>query len=159
MALTQKKISRICYKKRKDNGLCPRCGEKLDRAGYYCSKCLIKVREYNRANKEFYRTNGICPVCGKEKLFGDEKQCIDCREKNRQRKTTLSEEQKLKYSKKFRNQQNNLYEERTKKGICTRCGKRKSAYGKKKCQICLDKDAEIHRIKWHKKKEEMLKCK
>lgn len=40
MALTQKEISHNCYKRRKDNGLCPRCGKPLDRIGHYCTNCL-----------------------------------------------------------------------------------------------------------------------
>ena len=38
--------------------------------------------------------------------------------------------------------------ERVEQGICTRCGKRKAISGKKKCGICLAKDAEIHRKKY-----------
>lgn len=151
MALTQKERSQKLYNNRKSNGLCPKCGKKLDREGHYCSECLVKVREYNRENKEFYRNNGICPVCGKEILWGSEKQCILCREKSRQRKQRITDEQKKAYKERFKKQQKSLYADRTEKGICTKCGKRNAAYGKKKCQICLNKDAEIHRIKWNKK--------
>lgn len=147
MALTQKERSRKSYRNRKDNGLCPRCGNKLDREGHYCLECLLKKREYIAANRAFFRKNQICPECGKEKLFGDEKQCISCREKSRQRKQKITDEQKNIYSERFKKQQKSLYKERAEKGICTRCGKRKAAYGKKKCQICLNKDAEAHRIK------------
>ena len=152
MSLTQKERSAIFYKNRKDNGLCPRCGKLLDREGHYCSDCLEKVNEYKRENREFYRENGICPVCGKEKLFGDEKQCISCRQKAYERRKPLTDEKKEQYSNRFKKQQKTLYTERAEKGICTRCGKRKASAGKKKCGICLDKDAEIHRKRTYRKK-------
>ena len=97
MALTQKERSRKSYNDRKNKGLCPRFGKELDRKGHYCSECLIKEREYKRESREFYRRNGICPVCGKEILWGSEKQCITCREKSRQRKQRITDEQKNAY--------------------------------------------------------------
>lgn len=145
MALTQKERSRRFYENRKNNGLCPRCGKILDRKGHYCSECLEKVNQYHRENKIFYRENGICPVCGKELLIGDEKQCISCRQKAYERRKPLTDEQKERYGKRFRERQKSLYRERAESGICTKCGKRKAYIGKKKCKICLDKDAEMHR--------------
>lgn len=152
MALTQKERSAIFYKKRKDNGLCPRCGNALDRNGHYCSECIEKVNQYRRDNRAFYRENGICPVCGKEKLFGEEKQCILCRKKAYDRRKPLNEEQKKRRNIQFREQQNSVYRERSENGICTRCGKYKAEKGKKKCRICLDKDAEMHRKRTYNKK-------
>ena len=152
MSLTQKERSAIFYKNRKDNGLCPRCGKLLDREGHYCSECLEKVNEYKRENREFYIENGICPVCGKENLFGDEKQCISCRQKAYERRKPLTDEQKERYGKRFREQQKTLYIERVESGICTRCGKYKAEKGKKKCRICLDKDAEMHRKRTYNRK-------
>ena len=152
MSLTQKERSAIFYKKRKDNGLCPRCGKLLDREGHYCSECLLKTNQYRRESRIFYKQNGICPVCGKERLFGDENQCISCRQKAYERRKPLTDEQKERYGKCFREQQNSLYKERAESGICTRCGKYKAENGKKKCRICLDKDAEMHRKRTYNKK-------
>ena len=78
MALTQKEISHNCYKRRKDNGLCPRCGKPLDRIGHYCTNCLKKSNEYSREVREWCKQNGICPECKKNKLFGDEHICPEC---------------------------------------------------------------------------------
>lgn len=152
MALTQKERSAISYKKRKDNGLCPRCGKLLDREGHYCSECNAKHNKYVKETREFLRKQGMCPVCGKEKLFGDEKQCISCRQKAYDRRKPLTDEQKNRYSARFKEQQKSLYKERSKNGICTRCGKYKAEKGKKKCRICLDKDAEMHRKRTYNKK-------
>ena len=152
MALTQKERSAISYKKRKENGLCPRCGRTLDRNGHYCSECNAKHNKYVKETRAFLRKQGMCPVCGKEKLFGDEKQCISCRQKAYDRRKPLTEEQKKRYNIQFRKQQNSVYRERSENGICTRCGKYKAEKGKKKCRICLDKDAEMHRKRTYNKK-------
>ena len=152
MALTSQERNYNLYHRRKDNGLCTRCGKLLDREGHYCSECLLKANKYKRESRIFYKQNGICPVCCKERLFGDEKQCISCRQKAYDRRKPLTDDQKEKYSNRFKNQQKSLYRERVEKGICTRCGKRKADTGNKKCRICLDKDAEIHRKRTYGKK-------
>lgn len=138
---SQKERSEEFYRKRKENGLCPRCGKKLDREGHYCTECCAKIREYHRKNKEFFRKNGLCPVCGKIKLMGDEKQCIDCREKHYMWRKKPTEEQIEKRNAYFRDHGKKVYRERVEAGICTRCGKRKVLEGKKKCGICLEKEA------------------
>lgn len=143
--MTQKERSEKFYRNRKGNGLCPRCGKKLDREGHYCIECLEKIREYHRANREFCRKLGICPECGKEKLFGIEKQCILCREKKNERRKKETEEQKKRYKENFKKRQREVYKERSEKGICTKCGKRKAFQNRKKCGICLEKDREIQR--------------
>ena len=145
--MTRKEINANSYWRRRENGLCPRCGNPLDRDGYYCKKCLEKHNEYKRENKKFFRENGVCPECGKEKLFGDEKMCIACRQRSYERRKPLTEEQRIKNNKKFRERQNYLYKQRSEQGICTRCGKRKPEAGKKKCGICLAKDSDLHKIK------------
>lgn len=133
------------YKNRKLNGLCPRCGKKLDRNGHYCRECLEKVNKYNRDTRKFLISIGICPICRKEKLFGDEKSCIICR--GSRGKYNITEEQRKKYNEKFRIKQKIVYQNRSDNGICTRCGKRKAAAGRKKCNICLEKNANIKRNK------------
>lgn len=124
--------------------MCPRCGKPLDREGYYCSECLEKVRVYHRENREFYRKNHLCTECGKNSVPEEERICPECRAKRANLRKSHTDEQK----KMFREKQNSLYMERVEQGICTRCGKRKAISGKKKCGICLAKDAEIHRKKY-----------
>ena len=148
MALTQKEISARHYRMRKDNGLCPRCGNPLDRKGYYCSACLEKKRKYCRENKEFYRENGICTECGKVLVPKSERICPECRAKITASRKPMSDEQRQRNNKKFSEYEKNLYRERKEQGICTRCGKRKAIHGKAKCGICLEKDAEMHRKKY-----------
>lgn len=149
MALTRKEISRNFYRRRKDNGLCTRCGRELDRKGHYCSECLLKIRKYTRENKEFYRKNHICTECGKVRVYGSDKICFECRAKKNNRKKPLTDKQKDN----FRKQQNSLYQQRSEQGICTRCGKRKAAIGRKKCDVCLEED----RVRHRRKREENTK--
>ena len=139
--------------KRQEQGLCPTCGKPLDRDGYYCTECNAKHNKYIQETRAFLRNLGICPVCGKEKLFGDEKQCIECRLKANERRKPLTDEQKERYSKHFKIQQKELRDSRSEQGICPRCGKRQVAKGKKKCQICLDYDAYIHRKRTFNQKD------
>lgn len=106
---SQKERSAELYKSRKESGLCPRCVKPLDRDGHYCSECLEKEREYRRETKKFCKAHGICPVCHKEKLYGDEKQCILCKEYHWEYgiKNPPTDQQKEKYRNRFRETQKN----------------------------------------------------
>lgn len=147
MPLTRKEIAQNFYKRRKENGLCPVCGKKMDREGHYCTECLEKNRKYRRENRDFYRKNHICTQCGKKNVYGDDKICFECRVKYDSRRKPRTDVQK----ENFRKQQNDLYQQRVKEGICTRCGKTKAVSGKKKCASCLFKDREVHRKQSAKK--------
>ena len=146
MTTTQKKRIEYTRLRRISEGKCPKCGKEKDRQGYYCTACLAKHNEYLRENRAFWRTHHICPECGKERLFGTEKTCITCRQKQyewkQKNKKPLTDEQKAN----MRNYGRSVYKERSEQGICTRCGKRKAAPGRKKCKLCLEKDAEKHRL-------------
>ena len=154
MASTAKERSAKLYRTRKENGLCQRCGTPLDRDGCYCSKCLEKVRIYQRECKDFYRLHGLCTQCGKNTVFGNERMCPECLAKYEIYNKNRTKEQQERYKNRFRIQQRNLYQERKAQGICTKCGKRKAMPGKRKCGICLEKDAEIHRIRCYHKIDE-----
>jgi len=144
--MTQKERNARQYRSRTDNGLCPKCGNVLDREGHYCSACLEKFNEYHRGNKKFYREHHICTECGKVAVFGDDKICPECRAKMNNRRKPLTDDQKNVTERNSKKQQKSLYQKRKEKGICTRCGKRKASPGKTKCGICLSKDAEMHRM-------------
>lgn len=118
---------------------CQKCNKEIDREGYYCSDCLKKKNQYNRDTWIFCIEIGICPVCRKERIFGEEKTCPECRAKRANRKKPITEEQK----ERIRLQRRLCYYQRSEQGICTRCGKRKAMEGKKKCGICLQRDREL----------------
>lgn len=130
---SQKERSAELYKSRKESGLCPRCGKPLDRNGHYCSECLEKEREYRSETKKFCKENGICPVCHKEKLYGDEKQCILCREYNWEYgiKNPPTDQQKEKYRNRFRETQKNICRKSI-EGYMHQMRKTKSSSRKKK---------------------------
>lgn len=70
------------YLTRKAEGRCTKCGVLLtdDRKGKSsCAACSKKNTEYKRLQREQSRALGICPRCNKNKLFGDEKNCPECR--------------------------------------------------------------------------------
>ena len=147
MALTQKEISARNYRNRKENGMCPRCGKLLDRDGHYCSSCTEKYRIYHKENRDFFRANHLCTECGINKVPNGERICPECRAKIQSHKKPLTEDQKERYLLHSKSQKQKLYYERIETGLCTRCGKRKAEPGKRKCAICLEYDAELHRMK------------
>lgn len=126
------------YRRLVDNRLCPKCGKPAPEGHMLCDFHRAQATERTRLDRAWYREHGICPYCRKEKLFGDEKQCISCRLKYHYRKKP-TEEQRAKRNERFREQERERYAERSAQGICTRCGKLKAVEGRKKCGICLDK--------------------
>lgn len=126
------------YEFYKRMGVCPRCKEKSEKT-VLCKRCSEIANEYTKAHRRMLVSIGICPVCRKESLHGNNKQCDSCR-------MTDCETVK-KYRRKLNRKQKSLYKQRSKDGICTRCGKSEALSGKKKCQICLEKDREWHRLK------------
>ena len=153
--MSQKEISARHYRKRKENGLCVRCGVTLDRKGIYCSKCLEKRREYVKQTRDFYRKNHLCSVCGKNKVFGDEKTCPECRAKDQNRKDNYTQEKKDRdYKKWYENRKiknKEIHNKRIELGLCTKCGKRKADEGYRTCTKCRKKNTEYNRTRNYKK--------
>lgn len=147
MALTRKEIDARHRKKCKDNNICPSCGKKKDRDGYYCTNCTQKHNERQAADKKYCIEHHICTVCRKERVYGTDRTCFECREKSNTRKENYSEEQKERYKKMSEARNAEIRKLRKEKGICVACGKRKVKSGRVRCGICLDKDAERHRLK------------
>lgn len=152
--MTQKEISARFYRRRLEQGLCPRCGSEKPEGGFYCDECREKQRNRNRKNRAFARQIGICPSCLKNKVFGDEKQCIDCREYHYSHRAIFTEEQRQKHNEKQSIYHRQIHSERLEGGMCTRCGRRKAEEGKKKCKMCLVKDAEYHRSRYEGKRQD-----
>lgn len=140
----------------KEKGLCIGCLEPLDRIGVYCKKCLIKERERHKRDRLWYLENRICPNCRKEKLFGDERSCLECSEKNYAAQQKYGKEIWRERERKYSSRRKEIREEYFSKGICYQCRKRAIEEGKKKCRICLDKDAEVHRKRFVNRREEQV---
>lgn len=142
MTSESQKISRQkCYRGRIESGRCPRCGRVLDREGMYCSVCTSKQREYRRQSKIFFEQNGLCTFCGKNKVFGGEKTCPECRAKRAKYRKPATEEQK----KKNRERAKIRWNKRKEQGLCAKCGKYKAVNDRVFCRNCLDRHSELER--------------
>lgn len=135
---------KIRYHYRKDNGLCVVCGKPAQNGRVTCDACAEKRRNYKRENTKYYRENNICPYCGKERIYENEKMCLNCSEKN-------YEQHKNQDPEKVREWQRKKYEKRMKylkeNNLCRACCKRKNAEGKTYCIQCLIKKRERAREK------------
>lgn len=148
------KYQREYRKKRREQGLCPRCGGEIKDKYKYCERCREKRREHmNRMRKEREK-KGICVSCGKEKDNDKYKHCKECRKKAR------------KYNKK-------IIEERKEKGLCINCGKKmyefKIKYSEVKkgfvtidedynlCEKCREKEKKNSRKYYRENREQSIK--
>lgn len=143
--MTQSERSKKHYQGRRERNECPKCGNKLDRKGFYCNKCLKKRRDYVNETRAFMRSIGICPQCQRNSLIGEQKICLEClayqAEWRAKKQKNITEEQ----LKAKRTKNNARYAKRIADKKCTACGKRPPALGRRKCAICLEKDAIRHR--------------
>lgn len=110
--------------KRKEQGLCLKCGKPLDRDGAYCVDCRKYITEQNTLSRHWYQEHGICPRCGNKNLFGDEKVCLECNAKSYE--ATMKSRERL--GKEHCNSRHSEWarsehQRRISNGICTRCGK------------------------------------
>lgn len=131
------KYTRKMFETRKANGLCLNCGKPMDREGRNCIACTEKKTKYNKEVRAMFRRYGICPKCGKEKLWGDEKNCIECRTKYSER--AMATRDKDHYNQLHRDWARAEHQRRIENGMCTRCNKRKADYGYKTCGVCREK--------------------
>ena len=90
-------------------------------------------------NRRYYKRIGYCPRCnGKNRLYGDENSCPECRAKDAEQ---ALKRDKTHYNKLHNEWSKRIYQERKVKGLCTRCGKRKPKIGQLRCEYCIIKDS------------------
>lgn len=147
MALTRKEIDARYAEKCKKEGRCPACGKKKDAEGYYCYSCKAKDNERKRKDREYCRQNHICTACQKERVYGNEKTCFNCREKACEIRNLYSDEQREKYKRISMASARKTRERLLREGRCPVCKERKLEEGRRKCRLCLNKDAERQRLK------------
>lgn len=138
-------MSKKQYLKRKELGLCVECGGEIEeyrKGKTTCESCKIKNTIRAQETREFRRRLGFCPRCGVNKLFGEEKNCPECRAKNYKYQ---SPEKKIQHAKRFYERRKELYAERKDAGICVYCGKREAKPGQSSCVYCLAKNREYKR--------------
>ena len=94
----------------------------------------------------FYQRLGICPHCKREKLYGKEKLCPECRAyfANRMEMQRMVNSERLKQLKKESYKRTSEY--RNANNLCTKCGKpREGNY--KMCANCRKKNTNYYREK------------
>ena len=147
MALSSRERSRRYYQKRKENGLCRSCGKPLDREGTYCISCLDKRREDAKKERAFLKKYHICTYCRKEKVFGNDTICPECRAKRKPEdgkvrcRICLNKNNESKRKSYERNGYKREYREDH--NLCFFCGNPLDTNHKKVCKKCYDKFVEI----------------
>ena len=131
-----------------EQGLCPTCRKPKDREGYYCSECLAKQKERRKKDVEFYVEMGLCRVCGKNKSVPGTTYCEACSERMYEYGRKRYQRDPERVRELNRNSAMKRYYECKAAGICTSCKKNKAVNGKVMCQLCLDKDAQRHALKY-----------
>lgn len=127
------------YLKRRDNGLCVKCGKPVDREGALCTSCLKLKNEELEKDREKRLSLGLCPICGKNEIFEWEKSCPECKARwstNYAKHADTKNERRREKTKMLKEQ-----------GICIRCGKNKVDEGHSTCLECRQKRNERSRRK------------
>lgn len=102
-------MSMSTYQKRKELGLCPRCGGQTDKSGKRCINC----RQYHKDYYHHKSSAGVCIRCGKKSTT---KHCDGC----------LGQ---------YRRYSNVRYQSRVDLGLCAHCGTTINR-GESACQEC-----------------------
>lgn len=128
-------MSNTTYYRYKEQGLCVKCGGERDRNGVICKTCLDKSNERSRKDYQFYLDMGTCPICRKEKLFGDEKSCPECKARKTNNNSIRVSKNENEIRKKIAERDAKRYYERKNNGLCVECGKNNDS-GFALCKIC-----------------------
>lgn len=99
----------------------------------------------NKEDRESYLKYGICPTCKKNSVFGNEKNCPECRARNSNAKYIYVQKNRDKVNAQQRATRKSRYDADIENGICPRCRKNKCEDGKKRCAYCRIKDNEARR--------------
>ena len=96
----------------------------MEKPAERCPKCEEKHCLRTRQDREALASLGICPRCGKNKLYGSEKECLECGAKGYA--AVLKSKEKLgaeHYNNIHKQWARSAYHTRVAEGMCTRCGK------------------------------------
>lgn len=70
--------TRALFQRRRDAGLCYRCGKYPTEGGKMCPSCTEKSRRYSKEQKELRKALGLCVTCGKREAAKGRFSCPDC---------------------------------------------------------------------------------
>lgn len=145
-SLRQANAKKQLREKRKAKGVCTRCGKATDGVHIHCDDC----RKYAKEGRDVYVQYGICNRCHREKIYGNEKTCPECKAEVSLINTNYRMLHRQKINKRERELHKIHYEERKAKGICTRCGKNKASDGRFTCISCREKNNKEKRLAYVK---------
>jgi len=125
--------------KRKKEGLCAQCGRpRGEKSSRFCDACLEGIEGKTAALRDKRRAKNCCIVCG-DPRDADRERCQACAD----RQNDYGKKCRKKHAKKYAAKNKAFRLEQQKKGLCIRCGRKRS--GKSK-QLC-DPHLEAQRIK------------
>ena len=91
----------------------------------------------------FAKQHGICVNCKTREAEPGKTLCLECQEKsrikNRRALEKMTEQEKQERYRRNNERYRRVYAERKQKGVCVKCGKRKSVAGRTLCIDCLVK--------------------
>lgn len=73
------RLKKALYWKRKEQGLCTRCGKPNTSAYTFCIPCSTIRKIQQKGRKEKWKEQGLCTKCGKEKEDINYNMCRKCR--------------------------------------------------------------------------------
>lgn len=150
----ERELSKLLYKRRKENRLCTKCGEQDDRTlsgKVFCQKCRDKLFECRAKNAKerylWYKSHKMCTQCGKKDAYtlGGRTRCYECAERERVRKGLTAYIDPLSFSanKKDRKDYSKIPREQfAERGLCSVCGKPVKP-GYKVCDNCYERLADM----------------
>lgn len=119
---------------KKEQGICVYCKEKAVPGRTLCQYHI----DYQAKERKALKEAKICPICRKEKLYGDERRCLECAIKDNQRqrerywKDAEANRARIRASGKARTKR---YKEQ---GLCSRCGRERDDKSKAQCYRCRE---------------------
>lgn len=124
--------------KKRAAGLCVRCGKKAPAPGHeYCSSCSEKQRQSRRGLWADRQSRGLCPSCGGRRSDDHFIVCGGCRARQIESKDrTIPIKKRRHYGRKWARKHKR---ERTRDGLCTRCGGAGKLIGGHWCGKCREK--------------------
>ncbi len=123
--------------KRRDNGLCIKCGEVVLEDMALCEKHQLKQLGYQNKIRNKRKKSGLCYMCGKRPPAENRVRCSEC-----------LEYKKLEY---HRNRAP-IIKKRIKNHLCVSCGNSNESKNKL-CDSCSDKYNANARLKYEKRKQ------
>ena len=75
--MTKNELERKSYWRRKENGLCTKCGKPSD-GHSYCADCRQVRNERNRVKREDCQEIGLCVKCQRAEARPGKRMCFAC---------------------------------------------------------------------------------